>query len=194
MDATELTTALSEMIGARAQEVERLVKQWAESRAAGKGSSLGPLEVQIREWALRVGLAFMERLIGGIQADSPQQAGECPRCGGVVLSEGHRPATIHTSMGDVSCKRRYVVCLTCQKGFCPLDQELGLDPQHNSPALQRIVSLAGTIAPFEKASDVLGEIGSIALGRKKVERITEEIGEKVERSGSTPGSSRPWRA
>jgi hypothetical protein len=43
-----------------------------------------------------------------------------------------------------------------------------------------MVSLAGAIAPFEKASDVLGEIGSIALGRKKVERITEEIGEKAQ--------------
>lgn len=180
MDAIELTTALSEMVGARTQEVERLVKQWTENRAAGKGSSLGLLEVQIREWALLVGLAFLERLIGGIQADAPQDAPGCPRCGGPVVSEGLRSAKLHTSMGDVSYRRRYAVCSTCKKGFCPLDQELGLDAQHNSPALQRMVSLAGAIAPFEKASDVLGEIGSIALGRKKVERITEEIGEKVE--------------
>lgn len=181
MDAVELTNALSEMVVTRCAEVERLVKQWAENRAVGKGSSLGPLEVQVREWALRMGLKFLERLIGGIQADSPQQATGCPTCGGSVGSEGHRSAEIHTSMGDVSCERRYAVCSKCKKGFCPLDLELGLDPQHNSPALQRMVSLVGTIAPFEKASDVLGEIGSIALGRKKVERITEEIGEKVEK-------------
>lgn len=181
MDAIGLTSALTEMVGARAQEVERLVRQWAERRAAGKGASLGPLEVQIREWALMVGLKFMERLIGGIQANSPQEARGCPRCGGDVVSEGHRSVEMHTSMGDVSYKRRYEVCPKCEKGFCPLDQELGVDAQHNSPALQRMVSLAGTIAPFEKASDVLGEIGSIALGRKKVERITEEIGEKVQK-------------
>jgi hypothetical protein len=83
-------------------------------------------------------------------------------------------------MGEVSYKRRYNVCSKCPHRFCALDQELGLDAQHNSPALQRMVSLAGTIAPFEKASELLGEIGSMALGRKKVERITEEMGEKVE--------------
>ena len=180
MDAVGLMNALSEMVAARGEEVESLVRQWAENRAAAKGSSLGPLEVQVREWALKMGLAFMERLIAGIQSDAPQEAKGCPTCGGTVLSEGHRSAKIHTSMGDLSYQRRYVLCATCQKGFCPLDQELGLDAQHNSPALQRMVSLAGTIAPFEKASDVLGEIGSIALGRKKVERITEEIGDKVQ--------------
>lgn len=180
MNEVELTSALSEMVALRCEEVERLVKQWAENRSAGRGSSLGPLEVQVREWALRMGLAFMERLIGGIQSDASEAAKGCPTCGGVVLSEGQRSAKIHASMGDVSTKRRYVLCAKCQKGFCPLDQELGLDAQHNSPALQRMVSLVGTIAPFEKASDVLGEIGSIALGRKKVERITEEIGERVQ--------------
>src|SRR5437899_2999241 len=105
MDAIELTTALSEMVGARTQEVERLVKQWTENRAAGKGSSLGLLEVQIREWALLVGLAFLERLIGGIQAQAPQDALGCPTCGGPIVSEGNRSAKIHTSMGDVSYRR-----------------------------------------------------------------------------------------
>lgn len=181
MKTEELKVALSEMVAARCEEVERLVKQWAESRASGKGASLGPLEVQIREWALAMGLKVMERLIGGIQADASQEARRCPTCGGAVESEGFRSTQIHTSMGNASYERRYLVCPKCRRGFCPLDQELGLDPQHNSPALQRMVSLAGTVAPFEKASDLLGEIGSIPLGRKKVERITEEIGARAER-------------
>ena len=58
-----------------------------------------------------------------------------------------RWAKVHTSMGDVSYERRYVVCPKCKEGFCALDEELGLDEQHNSPALQRMVSLAGTVAP-----------------------------------------------
>jgi hypothetical protein len=57
---------------------------------------------------------------------------------------------------------------------------MGLDEQRNSPALQRIVSLVGAVAPFEKASDLLGEIGSIPMAGSKIERITEQVGTRAQ--------------
>lgn len=180
MEKAEWEAALSEMVAARWEEVEKLVRQWAESRAGGKRSSLGEIEIQVREWALKVGLGFMEGLIAGIGAGSPAGGKACGKCGGATESEGIRSAKVHTSMGDVDYERQYRVCAKCRKGYFPLDEELGLDEQHNSPAMQRMVSLAGSVAPFEKASDLLGEIGSIPLGRKKVERITEQVGKRVQ--------------
>lgn len=180
MNAAELRAALSEMVAARSEEVEQMVRQWGEARAGEKDSRLDPLEVQVREWVLSMGRACMERLLHGIAEGSAQQAKGCPQCGGPVHSEGMRGATVHTSMGDVPYGRRYFACGRCQEGFCPLDVELGLDEQHNSPALQRMASLAGTVGPFEKGSELLGEIGSIPMGAQKVEQITEQAGGRAE--------------
>lgn len=43
-----------------------------------------------------------------------------------------------------------------------------------------MASLAGATESFEKASEMLGEIGSITISRGRVERITEQVGERVE--------------
>ena len=180
MNSSELQAALSEMVAAQVGEVERVVGSWARTRALGGERSLQELELQIREWALRVGQKCFERLVHGIAAGSPQDQEACPKCGGPVVSEGHRDAALHSSMGDVRFTRRYFVCAACKHGTCPLDADLGLDEKRNSPALQQMVSLAGSVGPFEKGSDLLREIGSIVISRHKVEEITESVGERVE--------------
>jgi hypothetical protein len=123
----------------------------------------------------------MERLIQGIGKTSPQNGGACPKCGGGMKSEGMRGVTIHTAMGSVEYERRYLRCERCGEGTFPLDRELGLDAQHNTPALQKMASFAGAEASFERARDLLGEIGSIPMAARKVERITEQVGEQAER-------------
>jgi hypothetical protein len=180
VDSSELQAALSEMVAAQVREVEKVVGWWAEARALGGERSLQELELQIREWALRVGQKCFERLVHGIAEGSPQDQGACPKCGGPVVSEGPRDAALHGSMGDVRFTRRYFGCATCKHGMCPLDAELGLDEKRNSPALQQMVSLAGSVGPFEKGSDLLRELGSIVISRHKVEQITEAVGERVE--------------
>lgn len=181
MDDSELQAVLSEMVATQGAEVEKLVGQWAKARAAGGERSLQELELGIREWALRVGQKCFERLVHGIAEGSPQDQGPCPKCGGPVVSEGQRDVGLHSSMGEVRFTRRYFGCAACGHGTCPLDVELGLDEKRNSPALQQMVSLAGSVGPFEKGSDLLREIGSIVISRHKIEEITESVGERVER-------------
>ncbi len=174
MDAEKLQSVLSEIVAARCREVEQMAMQW-------RRGSLTEAEGRIREWALGLGLKLVEALVEGIGEGSEQALRRCGGCGGEVQSEGRRAAALHTSMGDVAYARRYGVCPKCGEGQCPLDEELGLDEQRNSPALQRMVGLAGTVAPFEKAGELLREIGSIAMSAKKVERVTEEAGRRAER-------------
>lgn len=168
--------SLVEMVAAQEAEVEQWVKRWVE----GKDRDVGTMEVQIRDWALMMGCQVMARLVRGIAAREKSEASACPRCGGEVVSEGKRPVRMHTSMGDVGYERRYRGCRRCGHGFCPLDESVGLDAQHNSPAFQRMVSLAGAVAPFEKAGELLREIGSIPISAKKVEAVTEAIGARAE--------------
>lgn len=167
---------LEEMVSEQCEEVDRVVKAWGE----GKRRDLDGLEVGVREWALRVGLAVMQRLIQQIASSSSKPAPACPTCGKTMAPEGRKRAKVHTSLGRVEYDREYVRCRSCGEGAFPQDAEFHLDGQRNSPALQRIVSVAGSVAPFEKASDLLGEIGSIPLAASKVERITEQVGKRMQ--------------
>lgn len=68
------STTLTEMVSAPVEEVERVVRLWNE----GKGRDVGSREVQIREFALRVGREFMQRLVRGIAERSGQNMDRCP--------------------------------------------------------------------------------------------------------------------
>lgn len=175
-----LKAALDEMVTGQCGEVEKLAKVWGEKRSRGEGGDFAEVEIGVREWALRVGLAVMERLVQEIGANVSPSPSRCATCERTMRSEGTKSARMHTSMGSLKYERSYVRCRECGKGAFPQDVEFGLDEQRNSPALQRIVSLVGAVAPFEKASDLLGEIGSIPMAGSKVERITEQIGTRVQ--------------
>jgi len=175
-----LKTVLEEMVAAQCGEVEKLTKVWGEKRSKGERGDLAEVEIGIREWALRVGLVVLERLVEQIAAPDAPSAIQCAACERPMRSEGTKAARMHTSLGSLKYERGYARCRDCGTGGFPQDIEFGLDEQRNSPALQRMVSLAGTVAPFEKASDLLGEIGSIPIAGTKVERITEQVGTRAE--------------
>lgn len=172
-----LKTTLEEMISAQVGEVENLVDRWMRARGTANPGNLAILEVAMREWALKVGRTVFERLLTTIAQRTPQVPPMCTKCGASMYREGTRTAKVHTSMGDVKYEREYARCRACGIGAHVLDEEFGLDKQHNSPALQKMVSLAGTVGPFEKASELLSEIGSVLISARKVERITEQVGE-----------------
>lgn len=168
--------SMAEMVSVQEAEVEQLVKRWRE----GSERDLSTVEMRIRDWALAVGCTFLARMVHAIAETSAATAGACPTCGGPLQAEGMRLARLHTSMGDVTYERRYFRCEQCPEGFFPLDQELGADAQRNTPALQRMVSLAGAVAPFEKAGEFLREVGGIPISAKKAEVMTEAVGQEVE--------------
>lgn len=61
----------------------------------------------------------------------------------------------------------------------PWDQELGLDSSRQSPALQPLAALAGTLAPFGKAEDVLHRLAGVRLSGTTCRRRTEEAGQDL---------------
>lgn len=172
-----LKKTLEEMVAAQAEEAENLVDRWMEARGTARRGDLSQLETATREWALKVGRTVFERMLTMISQRTSQPSPMCPKCGEAMTREGKRNAKVHTSMGDVKYEREYARCRACGIGVYVLDEELGLDQQGNSPALQKMVSLAGTVCPFEKASELLSEIGSILMADTKVERMTEQVGQ-----------------
>jgi hypothetical protein len=120
----------------------------------------------------------------------------CPHCGQSAEFHSHRPHTPTSLVGSVRYYRAYYLCRRCGKGLFPFDQQAGLTTRNLTPALERVATLAGTVADsFEKGADLLEEMAGTRLGESTVERTTEETGQRLAdliEAGTTLGPKVDW--
>lgn len=99
-------------------------------------------------------------------------------------------------MGPIRYRRAYYLCRRCGKGLFPFDEQAGLTARNLSPALERVATLAGTVADsFEKGADLLEEMAGVRLGESTVERTTEDAGGRLAdavQAGTTFGPRVDW--
>ena len=120
----------------------------------------------------------------------------CPHCGGTAEFHSHREHAPLSLVGPVHYRRAYYLCRCCGHGLFPFDQEAGFTPRHLSPALERVATLAGTVADsFEKGADLLEEMAGVRLGESTVERTTEDAGHRLAdlvEAGAALGPAVDW--
>jgi hypothetical protein len=120
----------------------------------------------------------------------------CPHCDQAAEFHAHRPHTPVSLVGPVRYHRAYYLCRRCGQGFFPFDQQAGLTTRNLTPALERVATLAGTVADsFEKGADLLQEMAGVGLGESTVERTTEDAGGRLAdavRAGTTFGPKEVW--
>jgi hypothetical protein len=99
-------------------------------------------------------------------------------------------------VGSIRYRRAYYLCRRCGQGLFPFDQQAGLTARNLTPALERVATLAGTVADsFEKGADLLEEMAGTRLGESTVERTTEDAGQRLEDAvgaGMTFGPRVDW--
>jgi hypothetical protein len=120
----------------------------------------------------------------------------CPHCDQAAEFHSHRPHTPVSLVGLVRYRRAYYLCRRCGKGFFPFDQHAGLTTRDLTPALERVATLAGTVADsFEKGTELLQEMAGVRLGESTVERTTEDAGQRLAEAvgaGTTFGPQEVW--
>ena len=120
----------------------------------------------------------------------------CPHCGRTAEFHSHRPHTSFSLVGAVRYRRAYYLCRCCGKGLFPFDREAGLTTRDLTPALERVASLAGTVADsFEKGAELLEEMGGVRVSESTVERTTEDAGGRladVVKAGAALGPKVDW--
>jgi hypothetical protein len=85
-----------------------------------------------------------------------------------------------------------------RQGLFPFDRRAGPSELNLSPALERIATLAGTVAAsFEKGAGLLQEKSGTRLGKSTIQRTSEDVGARLAQqlqSGQTYGRKvvRPW--
>lgn len=107
------------------------------------------------------------------------------------------PRSLDTPCGPVTLRRAYYHCPDCG-GHVPWDRVLGLEGSRQSPGLQPLVALAGTLAPFGKSQDVLRRLAGVRLSDSTCRRRTEAAGEDLRQRHQAgqavrpPAGQRPW--
>jgi Uncharacterised protein family (UPF0236) len=120
----------------------------------------------------------------------------CPYCGQAAAFHSHRPHTPTSLVGPVRYRRAYYLCRRCGKGLFPFDRAAGLTTRNLTPGLERVATLAGTVADsFDKAADLVHEMAGVRLGESTVERTSEDAGQRLAeavQAGRTFGPKVVW--
>jgi hypothetical protein len=69
--------------------------------------------------------------------------------------------------------------MACQRGFCPRDQQLGMEDTSLSPAVTRMVGTVGALVSFQEGGELLRELAGVEVSAKQVERTAEALGAQV---------------
>jgi hypothetical protein len=120
----------------------------------------------------------------------------CPHCGLTAEFHSHRPQTSTSLVGPIKYRRAYYLCRRCGHGVFPFNQQTGLSTRNLTPGLERVATLAGTVADsFEKGAELLDEMAGVRLGESTVERTTEDAGQRLAaavQAGKTFGPKVVW--
>jgi hypothetical protein len=120
----------------------------------------------------------------------------CPHCDQSAGFHGHRPHTPTSLVGPICYARAYYYCRRCGKGLFPFDQQAGLTTRNLTPGLERVTTLAGTVADsFDKGSDLVQEMAGVRLAESTTERTTEDAGARLAQeiqAGRTYGPKVVW--
>jgi hypothetical protein len=120
----------------------------------------------------------------------------CPHCGGAAEFHAHRDHTSLSLVGPIRYRRAYSLCRACGQGLFPFDRDAGMTTRDLTPALERVATLAGTVADsFEKGAELLAEMAGACLSEATVERTTEDAGRRLADAvgaGATFGPQADW--
>lgn len=102
---------------------------------------------------------------GDVATDVLEAVGQCPHCGGALVSRDTHSRTLVTQ-GDLPVRltRPNQTCPTCGTGLSPLDERLQLQPQRPfTPWLiERAVPLGASL-PFAQAAAILARFTGVRM-------------------------------
>lgn len=146
---------------------------------------LEAVETAARRSALLIAARTLEHRLNADRSDHLGPAAPCPLCAGSARFAGRRVKTFVSVLGTLRLERAYYHCPSCDAGFCPRDQTLGLLDSTLTPAVTRMVGAVGASVSFEEGCQLLKELAAVDLDAKTVERVAEALGAEIARDEKT---------
>jgi hypothetical protein len=120
------------------------------------------LEVALRQRTLGLAARAIEQRLNADLSDQSSPQLDCD-CGKRARYAGRRAKQVQTVLGQLRPERAYYHCSYCGHGFCPRDQQLGIENTLLSPALTRMTGSVGAMVSFEEGSELLRELAGAAV-------------------------------
>ena len=106
-------------------------------------------------------LALIERKFGHLL---DQQHCQCPHCLRRITAKSEKvKREIQVLVGTVALYRPYFYCNSCQFGFYPLDEALGLSKRKIQPDIQELEAWLAAEMPYETSSETLHRCAGTSL-------------------------------
>lgn len=125
---------------------------------------------------LRCGAAVVAQLLS--VEDGCCLGSEC-ECGGRYVNQKRSAKDLRTVLGEVPLARMVQRCNGCGRRRAPADVVLDVAGTGFSPGLRRLMTKAGAEVCFERARELLFELGGIRVTAKEVERVSEAVGSEI---------------
>lgn len=145
---------------------------------------LEALEVAIRAAVHATGAKLLEELLRPVGGGRHENAVRC-RCGELMRSKGLREKHVQTLLGGLCFERSRYECPRCGKTRYPGDEELDIVATSYSPGIKRQAARLGAKESFRQVAEDMKELAGVSISRKDAERISERIGEDMERWDKT---------
>ena len=143
--------------------------------------NLEALELALRSAMHQIGGVLLEKLLN---SDEGGYSGTRINCGQGHPAEfvEYRRKEVLTVLSRVAVQRAYYYCPVCAGGVIPKDQELDMVGTCFSPGVRRMMGRVGGKDSFAEGRKDLEELAGIMVKTKSVERVSEALGEQIERT------------
>ena len=140
--------------------------------------TLSDIEKTTRRLVQEIGRRAIAVVVNAEEQTRPELAVSCPSCG-QEIPYVRRPAHLRTLFGRMEVKRAYYLCAVCRRGYCPLDERLGLRPNAISAELERLGAMTGVLLPFGKGRDLFEALTLVSLSDQTLDKATQAYGAAV---------------
>ena len=154
--------------------VEAFLKVWLAEEL--EPASLEELEERLMGLLHRIGpvlLAWKAR-----QMDEQLRPASCS-CGGKCRSQGPRPKTLETRVGQVNLKRGYYKCVECGRCWHPLDEAWKLLSGCLSPGAWSAAVEFATVTTFREGQILMERWTGVRVSVSTVWRAAQRAGERL---------------
>ncbi len=174
------------------KEVSRLSEEFAEQ----VWQSVVEVEADVErcdEWMRGKGSEYLREVLGKALSQRSERlgvSGTC-ECGGSIEFRQHRPFRVHTVLAgrDVELSAVYAQCCECRQGKYPLLEEMRVDQEGFTQALQELSLLAGVIEPYRSASEqLLRKFTGVVVSSEKIQSLVRADGKRAEGFSKEPAN------
>jgi hypothetical protein len=158
------------------QQLPELMRQYEGDIFA---TSLSEMETSVKQMTHELGNAILQEWLEAQEQKYPADEKSCPHCGEQAKYVRRRKGMSITLQGRVYYRRCYYLCESCQGGFYPLDQELGINSGEMSSEVIQLAALMGIEGSFGSSQDKLARTSLLELSPNSIRKATLKVGQVI---------------